>query len=176
MPLQPGAQVTAISAQEFLRKYECPICLEPLSEAVKFVPCNHLFNHECAQLILNLPTANCPTCRGKVTDTIPDLQTREIVSIKLQTVVADPDENEAVQESPAVIDDIPVPEVYIKKKRSVARNAAIGTFVALTTLSEFGVITAACLSDNLELQKIAIISSMSLVIVVLFVFRYAKKC
>ena len=55
---------------------ECPICLEPVSEAeIAVTPCGHPFCSECLMNVLGVATStreasgDCPTCRDKITRT-----------------------------------------------------------------------------------------------------------
>ena len=46
---------------------ECPVCLAPLREGLAVAPCGHVFHRLCV-LRAAMRTAQCPTCRGAITD------------------------------------------------------------------------------------------------------------
>lgn len=187
--------MTAISPSEFLRKYECAICLEPLLEAVTLTPCNHTFNQKCVQIIFNSKEIKCPECRGDVMDIVPDLQTRKAVRMRLKIIAADPDENkvtrQSVKESLKLFpidekDELPddedqiainIPEVYRpnNKRCNLKRIAGVSTMSALLILGGIALIYQSYQKGNSNIHIVLFIPGICLTLMGIGVMRFATK-
>lgn len=55
---------------------ECPLCLEPLDETAKVLPCQHTFCMPCLQRQeSSRATLRCPECRSPVAGAVEELPT-----------------------------------------------------------------------------------------------------
>lgn len=181
--------MTLSVTEEFLRNYECSICLEPLVEAVALEPCQHVFNQKCVELIFNSQEINCPECRHSVIDIIPDIEKRELIRSKLLVIAADQSEDEATRKTvieslnhfkialPSDI-SIEIPPVFIhgrKPKRSAARTACIVSISAILIIGGVGLLIYGSKNPDEKMQIAIMMSGGCITVIGSLILLAAKK-